>query len=60
VARLCLMSTLRHTPEHEAFLNKKIEMYDEMALVVGKDMATGQFAKSFDDIEEETVVELDY
>ncbi|KAH7866103.1 hypothetical protein Vadar_015600 [Vaccinium darrowii] len=46
-------------PEHEAFFNKKIEMYDEMALVVGKDMATGQFAKSFDDIEEETIAELD-
>ncbi|KAH7859626.1 hypothetical protein Vadar_003456 [Vaccinium darrowii] len=46
-------------PEHEAFFNKKIEMYDEMALVVGKDTATGQFAKSFDDIEEETVVESD-
>ncbi|KAH7851382.1 hypothetical protein Vadar_010728 [Vaccinium darrowii] len=46
-------------PGYEAFFNRKIEMYDEMALVVGKDMATGQFAKSFDDIEEETVVESD-
>ncbi|KAH7847148.1 hypothetical protein Vadar_022522 [Vaccinium darrowii] len=46
--------------EHETFFNKKIEMYDEMSLVVGKDMATGQFAKSFDDIEEETVAESDY
>ncbi|KAH7856447.1 hypothetical protein Vadar_001538 [Vaccinium darrowii] len=34
-------------------------MYDEMALVVGKDMATCQFAKSFDDTEEETVAESD-
>ncbi|KAH7844899.1 hypothetical protein Vadar_032805 [Vaccinium darrowii] len=46
-------------PEHEAFFNKKIEMYDEMALVVGKELATGQLAKSFDDIEEETVAKSD-
>ncbi|KAH7845745.1 hypothetical protein Vadar_005506 [Vaccinium darrowii] len=32
-------------PEHEAFLNKKIEMYDEMALVVGKDMGTSQIGE---------------
>ena len=36
---------------HEKFLNKKIEMYDEMALVVGKDAATGSFAKGFLDID---------
>ena len=29
------------------YLNKKIEMYDELAIVVGKDMATGSFAKSY-------------
>ncbi|KAH7862437.1 hypothetical protein Vadar_004778 [Vaccinium darrowii] len=34
-------------------------MYDEMALFVGKDTATCQFEKSFDDIVEETVAESD-
>ena len=29
------------------YLNKKIEMYDELAIVVGKDMATGSFVKSY-------------
>nr|POF05632.1 hypothetical protein CFP56_28874 [Quercus suber] len=35
------------------FLNKKIEMYDELAIVVGKDTATGGFSKSYVDIENE-------
>ena len=34
-----------------SFLNKKIEMYDELAIVVGKDMATGSFAKSYVDLD---------
>ena len=33
--------------KHVEFLNKKIEMYDELAIVVGKDMTTGSFAKSY-------------
>lgn len=37
-------------PTHEKYLNKKNEMYDEFALVVGRDMATGCFAKQFGDI----------
>ncbi|XP_075645104.1 uncharacterized protein LOC142616103 [Castanea sativa] len=36
--------------KHVDFLNKKIEMYDELAIVVGKDLATGSFAKSYVDI----------
>ena len=32
-------------PNHAQFLNKKIEMFDEMAFVVGKDMATGGFPR---------------
>ncbi|KAL4598368.1 hypothetical protein ACB092_11G055000 [Castanea dentata] len=36
--------------KHADFLNKKIEMYDELAIVVGKDLATGSFAKSYVDI----------
>lgn len=38
-------------PTHEKYLNKKIEMYDELALVAGRDMATGCFAKQFGDID---------
>ena len=37
--------------KHVEFLNKKIEMYDELAIVVGKDMATGSFAKSYVDLD---------
>ncbi|KAK9989287.1 hypothetical protein SO802_029526 [Lithocarpus litseifolius] len=39
--------------KHADYLNKKIEMYDELAIVVGKDMATGSFAKSYVDIDTE-------
>ncbi|KAF7128163.1 hypothetical protein RHSIM_Rhsim11G0013100 [Rhododendron simsii] len=38
-------------PTHEKYLNKKIEMYDEIALVVNKDRAKGNFAKSFNDVD---------
>ena len=37
-------------PNHAQLLNKKVEMFDEMALVVGKDMATGGFSKGVGDI----------
>ncbi|XP_052490696.1 uncharacterized protein LOC105786962 [Gossypium raimondii] len=36
--------------KYEPFLNKSIDHYDEMALVVGKDMAIGSFARTFADI----------
>ncbi|KAK9984613.1 hypothetical protein SO802_034138 [Lithocarpus litseifolius] len=39
--------------KHVDYLNKKIKMYDELAIVVGKDMATGSFAKSYVDIDTE-------
>ncbi|KAJ8443829.1 hypothetical protein Cgig2_010293 [Carnegiea gigantea] len=32
-------------PTHEKYLNKKIDMYDEMAIVVGKNVARGNGAK---------------
>ncbi|GAV62747.1 Myb_DNA-bind_3 domain-containing protein, partial [Cephalotus follicularis] len=47
-------------PQHEKYLNRKIEMYDEMALVVGKDMATGSFAKSFVDVDMQENINVDY
>ncbi|KHF98498.1 Methylthioribose kinase [Gossypium arboreum] len=37
--------------KYEPFLNKSINHYDEMALVVGKDMATRSFARTFADID---------
>ncbi|KAJ3674530.1 hypothetical protein LUZ60_005146 [Juncus effusus] len=33
-------------PKDEPFINKRIEMYEEMSLVWGNDAATGQYAKS--------------
>ncbi|XP_030548517.1 uncharacterized protein LOC115753835 [Rhodamnia argentea] len=47
-------------PTHEKYLNKKIEMYNELALVAGKDMATGSFAKQFGDIDLPPTVDVDY
>uniref|UniRef100_A0A2N9FRM5 Uncharacterized protein n=1 Tax=Fagus sylvatica TaxID=28930 RepID=A0A2N9FRM5_FAGSY len=46
-------------PSHANFLNKKIEMYDELALVVGKDMATGSFSKGVTDIDGKGVTDID-
>ncbi|KAK5812661.1 hypothetical protein PVK06_028098 [Gossypium arboreum] len=37
--------------KYEPFLNKSIDHYDEMALVVGKDMVTGSFTRTFADID---------
>ncbi|GAV67539.1 LOW QUALITY PROTEIN: Myb_DNA-bind_3 domain-containing protein, partial [Cephalotus follicularis] len=47
-------------PQHEKYLNRKIEMYDEIALVLGKDMATGSFAKSFVDVDMQENINVDY
>ncbi|XP_050241018.1 uncharacterized protein LOC126689897 [Quercus robur] len=40
--------------KHAEYLNKKIDFYDELAIVVGKDTATGGFSKSYVDIENES------
>jgi len=37
-------------PNHDKFLNKKLDMYEAMIIVVGKDMATGNYAKSYADV----------
>ena len=47
------LSPLQAHRKHAEYLNKKIEMYDELAIVVGKDRATGGFSKSYVDIENE-------
>ena len=47
------LSPLQAHRKHAEYLNKKIEMYDELAIVVGKDTAMGSFSKSYVDIENE-------
>ncbi|KAL4602166.1 hypothetical protein ACB092_10G034000 [Castanea dentata] len=37
--------------KHAEYLNKKIELYDKLAIVVSKDTATGSFSKSYVDID---------
>lgn len=41
---------VQKNPGHDKYIHNKIELYDEMAIVVGKDLATGSFAKSFVDV----------
>ncbi|MBA0867491.1 hypothetical protein Goshw_000393 [Gossypium schwendimanii] len=43
--------TLMAHKKYGPFLNKSIDHYDEMTLVVGKYMATGSFARTFADID---------
>ena len=45
------LSPLQAHCKHAEFLNKRIEMYDELAIVMGKDMAIGSFAKSYVDLD---------
>ena len=45
------LSTLQTHRKYAEFLNKRVEMYDELALVVDKDMATGNFSKSYVDLD---------
>ena len=46
-------SPLQAHRKHADYLNKKIDFYDELAIVVGKDTATGGFSKSGVDLENE-------
>ncbi|KAL2902043.1 L10-interacting MYB domain-containing protein [Bienertia sinuspersici] len=39
-------------------LNRKIDLYDEMAIVVGKDMARGNFSKTFGDIDVDATIKV--
>uniref|UniRef100_A0A2N9GSH5 DDE Tnp4 domain-containing protein n=1 Tax=Fagus sylvatica TaxID=28930 RepID=A0A2N9GSH5_FAGSY len=51
---------LMANPTHVQYLNKKIEFYDKMAIVVGKDVATGSYAYSWgDETSHNPPVELD-
>nr|XP_027076068.1 uncharacterized protein LOC113699922 [Coffea arabica] len=45
---------IQKNPGHDKYIQNKIKLYDEMAVVVGKDLATGSFAKSFVDVNLET------
>ncbi|XP_021716965.1 uncharacterized protein LOC110684843 [Chenopodium quinoa] len=42
---------VKEYPKYEKFLNRKIDMYEEMAIVVGKDLERGNFSKTFADID---------
>ena len=44
------LSPLQAHRKHAEYLNKKIDMYDELAIVV-EDTATGGFSKSYVDLE---------
>ncbi|KAK5826115.1 hypothetical protein PVK06_021025 [Gossypium arboreum] len=44
-------NTFKAHKKYEPFLNKSIDHYDEMALVVGQDKATWSFARIFADID---------
>ena len=46
-----LLSPLQAHQKHAEYLKKEIDMYDEIAIVVGKDTATGGFSKSYVDLE---------
>ena len=37
-------------PNHDKYLNKKLDMYEAMIIVVEKDMAAGNYAKLYTDI----------
>jgi len=37
-------------PNHDKYLNRKLDMYEAMIIVVGKDMATRNYAKSYVDV----------
>ena len=47
------LSPLQAHRKHAEYLNKKIDFYDQLAIVVGKDTATGGFSKSYVDLENE-------
>ncbi|KAF3677064.1 hypothetical protein FXO38_03992 [Capsicum annuum] len=46
-------------PNYDKFINKKIDMFDEISLVYGNDRARGDCAKSFEDIDFECFFEKD-
>ncbi|KAL9399220.1 hypothetical protein Peur_008181 [Populus x canadensis] len=44
-------------PNHDKYVNKKLDMYEAMIIVVGKDMTTGNYAKSYADVNLEENIE---
>ena len=47
------LSPLQAHRKYAEYLNKKIDIYDELAIVVRKDIAVGGFSKSYVDLEHE-------
>ncbi|XP_056682887.1 uncharacterized protein [Spinacia oleracea] len=51
VSPIAFNTYVQQYPTHERYLNRKIDMYEEISIVAGKDMARGDFSKSFADIQ---------
>ncbi|KAI9394704.1 hypothetical protein POPTR_005G130601v4 [Populus trichocarpa] len=51
-------SFVKAHPNHDKYLNKNLDMYEAMTIVVEKDMATGNYIKSFADINLEENIEV--
>ena len=47
---------MKKNPVHTNYIHNKIELYDEMVVVAGKDLATGSHAKSFIDVNLKTQI----
>jgi len=47
-------------PNHDKYLNKKLEIYEAITIVVGKDMTTRNYAKSYADINLEENIKVQY
>jgi hypothetical protein len=47
-------------PNHDKYVNKKLDMYEAMTIVVGKNMATENYAKSYADINLEENTEVQF
>ena len=45
-------------PNHDKYFNKKLDMYETIIIVVGKDMATRNYTKSYVDINLEENTEV--
>ncbi|KAI5588651.1 hypothetical protein BDE02_05G112300 [Populus trichocarpa] len=52
------MKNAKAHPNHDKYLNKNLDMYEAMTIVVEKDMATGNYIKLFADINLEENIEV--
>uniref|UniRef100_A0A803LET2 Myb/SANT-like domain-containing protein n=1 Tax=Chenopodium quinoa TaxID=63459 RepID=A0A803LET2_CHEQI len=52
----CSVGVLEY-PKYEKFLNRKIDVYEEMAIVLGNDLVRGNFSKTFANIDVDASME---